>query len=155
MKKLIKYLVCFAIMLSSAGIIYAAASSLTKQNVALEKLQGYKSLIPWKPEDVVAFPKTADIKEGSLKYESSVAVDIPPKDKDADKTARELEKFRVKYTKKGTVPFKIMASIELTQKKDNKKVKFTKGKSEIFVINETDKKVLLKEKVDNAKLCPT
>lgn len=155
MEKIIKYLVCFGILLSSAGVIYAAAGSLTKQSVTAEKLQEYKSLIPLKPEDIVAFPKTADIKEGSLKFDSSVAIDMPPKDKDADKTAKELEKFKAKYTKKGIVPFKIMVSMELAQKKDNKKIKFTKGKSEIYVINETDKKVLLKEKVDNAKLCPT
>jgi hypothetical protein len=45
--------------------------------------------------------------------------------------------------------------MELVQKKDNKRVKYVNGKSEIYVISETDKKVLLKEKIDNAKLCPT
>jgi ribosomal protein L36 len=149
-----KYLLCSAILLSSAGIVFAA-TALTKQPVTLEKLEECKSLFPWKPEDIVAFNRTADIKEGSLKFDSYVVLDQPPKLKDAEKYAKELEKFKAKYTKKGKVPFKVMASFELIQKKDNKKVKFVKGKSEIYVINETDKKVLLKEKVDNAKLCPT
>ncbi|MCX6983982.1 MAG: hypothetical protein NT118_04405 [Lentisphaerae bacterium] len=154
MKKTIKYLVCSALLLSSAGIVCAAVA-LAKQPVTIEKLQECKSLLPWKPEDIVAFKKTADIKEGAITFESYIVLDQPPKDKDAEKTARELDKFKTRYAKKGAVPFKVMASIELTQKKDNKKVKYVKGKTEIYVINETDKKVLLKEKVDNAKLCPT
>jgi ribosomal protein L36 len=142
------------ILLFSVGTAFTVFA-FTKQPVALEKLEECKSLFPWKPEEIAAFQKTADIKEGSLKFESHVVLDLPPKIKDADKYAKELEKFKTKYAKKGKVPFKVTASFELTQKKDNKKVKYVKGKSEIYVINETDKKVLLKEKIDNSKLCPT
>jgi cell division protein FtsN len=154
MKKMIKYLVCSAVLLSFAGIVYAA-SAFMKQPATLEKQQECKSLIPWKPEDVVAFEKAADIKEGALKFESFIVLDQPPKDRDASKTAKDLEKFKAKYAQKGKVPFKVTVSMDLTQKKDSKKVKYVNGKSEIYVINATDKKVLLKEKVDNAKLCPT
>jgi hypothetical protein len=154
MKKMLKYIMCSSVLLSSAGVICAAAY-LTEQPVTLEKLQEYKNLLPWKPEDIVAFKKTANIKDGALKFESFIAVNQPPRDRDAVKTANELEKFKDKYAKKGTVPFKITVSMELVQKKDNKRVKYVNGKSEIYVISETDKKVLLKEKIDNAKLCPT
>ena len=151
---MMKHLVCSAILLFSAGIVCAAVA-LAKQPVTLEKLQEYKTLLPWKPEAIAAFEKTAEIKDGTLKFDSFVVLDQPPKNKDAGKAAKELEKFKAKYEKKGTVPFKVMVDMDLIQKKDNKKVRYVKGKSEIYVISEKDKKILLKEKVDNAKLCPT
>ena len=154
MKLQIKLLVCVLGIISLALISYAAVS-LAKKPVTLENLQAYKDVLPLKPEDVIAFTKTAEGKEGTFKFESYIVLDQPPKQKDAEKTKKELEKFKEKYAKKGTVPFKVMVDVELIQKKDNKKIQYTKDKSEIYVISETDKKALIKTKADNAKLCPT
>ncbi len=154
MKRFLKYSLCFVAVFVLAGLIFGDMM-LTKKTVAVEQLQDYKSLLPWKPEDIAAFQKNAESKDGTLKFDSYAVVDTPPKQKDADKTAKELEKYKAKYEKKGTVPFKVMADIELIQKKDNKKVRYLKGKSDIYILSETDKKVTLKDKVDNAKLCPT
>jgi len=154
MKRFFKYFLCSAILLFSVGALFSAIAP-SKKPVTAEQLQDYKTPLPWKPEDIVAFPTTAESKDGTFKFSSFVVLDQPPKDKDADKTAKALEKFKAKYDKKGTVPFKVMASIELIQKKDNKKVRYLKGKSEIYVLSDADKKVSLKDKVDNAKLCPT
>ncbi|MFA6290490.1 MAG: hypothetical protein WC637_01840 [Victivallales bacterium] len=154
MKGIYKYSLCFAFLFLSTGIL-SGAIALTGKSVTAEQLQDYKTLLPWKPDEVAAFQTNAESKDGALIFKSYVVLDQPPKDKDAAKTAKELEKFKAKYAKKGTVPFKVMANIELVQKKDKKKVRLLKGKTEIYVLNEAGKKVSLKEKVDNAKLCPT
>ncbi|HCE42381.1 MAG TPA: hypothetical protein DET40_02390 [Lentisphaeria bacterium] len=153
MKRFFKYSLCLVALLFLMGALYSSIAPL-KKTVAVDQLQNYKTL-PWKPEDIVAFQKNAESKDGTLKFDSYVVLDQPPKEKDAAKTAKELEKYKAKYAKKGTVPFKVMADIDLIQKKDNKKIRFLKGKSDIYVLNETDKKVTLKDRVDNAKLCPT
>jgi vancomycin resistance protein YoaR len=126
---------------------------LAKKPATIEQLQNCKTLIPWKPQDVIAFQKNGESKDGVLTFSSYVVLDQPPKEKDADKNAKELEKFKAKYVKKGTVPFKVFVDMELLQKKDNKKVKFLKAKTDIYVLNETTKKLVLKDKVDNLKLC--
>jgi len=154
MKSFFKYSLCVAPLLFFVGALFSAIAP-SKKPVTVEQLQDYKTLLPWKPEDIAAFQVNAESKDGTLKLDSHVVLDQPPKDKDAAKNAKELEKFKAKCARKGTVPFKVMVGIDLVQKKDNKKIKFLKGKSEIYVLNETDKKVSLKDKVDNAKLCPT
>ncbi len=154
MKSFLRYSICLLILLLSAGVLFGSIAVMQKA-VTVEQLQDYKTLLPWKPEDIVAFPKNAECKEGTLKFESYLVLDMPPKQKDADKTAKELDKFKAKCAKKGIVPFRVMVGIDLIQKKDSKTVKFLKGKTEIYVLSESDKKVSLKEKVDNAKLCPT
>jgi hypothetical protein len=135
-------------------IIIHAAPSLSVQAVSLEQLQECKALLIWTPEDIIAFKKTADIKKGTLTFGSSIYLDQPPKNKDAAKAAKDLEKFNEKYAKKGAAPFNIMVDLELIQIKDKKKVKYSKDKTDIYIINYTDKKVTLKQKVPNGKFVP-
>lgn len=154
MKGILKYSIYLPVLFLAAAVLFGDIS-IEKKAVTAEQLQGYKTLLPWKPEDIVAFPKNAECKDGSLKFDSYVVLDTPPKEKDAKKAAKELEKFKAKYVKKGTAPFKVMVSMELIQKKDNKTVRYLKGKSDIYILNEKNKKLALNKKVDNDKLCPS
>jgi hypothetical protein len=141
----------FAALISATLCVGAIAATCEKITEAdIKDVQD----LPLKPEEILALPSESKSAKGVLyKFEMWMEVNLPRKSSD-DKYQKDLAKLKAKHGKKGTVPFRFTADIEVKEPKDSKYKRYTKGDTWIYIID-SEKKIVYKKKEGNGKLCPS